>query len=289
MSAGKIRLDLAYDGTDFHGWARQRDPAIRTVEGEIVAVLAQALGEEPRLSVAGRTDAGVHARGQVVSFAGEAVSRPERIAKLLNGRLAPEVVVVRSRRTSERFDARFSALAREYRYGLDTAAVPDPFSARFAWHHPRDLSLRLMREAASHLVGTHDFRSFCRPPGGERSTVRTVQRLTIARRDDRLVFRVRANAFLHQMVRSMVGTLVAVGERELSPDSMEEILRAHDRSAAGPLAPPHGLTLDRVVYGGSRANVVTPSSAPDGRPHFDVTAFPQVVWAVGSPGPTSSR
>jgi tRNA pseudouridine38-40 synthase len=251
MSAGKIRLDLAYDGTDFHGWARQRDPATRTIEGEIVAVLARALGEEPRLSVAGRTDAGVHARGQVVSFAAKAVTPPERIAKLLNGRLAPEVVVVRSRRTSERFDARFSAVAREYSYAVHTAAVPDPFSARFAWHHPRELSLRPMREAASHLVGTHDFRSFCRPAAGDRSTVRTLQRLTIARVDDCVVFRVRANAFLHQMVRSLVGTLVAVGERKLSPDSMEEILRALDRNAAGQLAPPQGLTLDRVVYGGS--------------------------------------
>ena len=250
MGAGKIRLDLAYDGTDFHGWARQKDPLIRTVEGEVVAVLAQVLGKEPRLSVAGRTDAGVHARGQVVSFAADAATSPDRVTKLLNGRLAPEVVVVQSRRTSERFDARFSALTREYSYAIHTAAIPDPFSARYVWHHPRELSLGPMRAAASRLLGTHDFRSFCRHPGGDRSTVRTVKRFTVARTGDHFVIRIRANAFLHQMVRSLVGTLVAVGEDKLSPASMKDILRARDRGSAGPLAPPHGLTLDRVAYGG---------------------------------------
>jgi tRNA pseudouridine38-40 synthase len=248
-----VRLLLAYDGTGFRGWARQRDPAIRTVEGEIVAVLASVLGEEPRLSVAGRTDAGVHARGQVVSFAETSGLSPERIQALLNGRLAPEIVVLESRWVSDGFDARFSAVAREYRYVIQTARVPDPFTARFAWHHPSDLALRPMRAAASQLVGSHDFRSFCRNPGGDRSTVRSLQRLAISRTGDRVTFRVRADSFLHQMVRSLVGTLVAVGEGKLSPDSTEAILRAGDRAAAGPLAPPHGLTLARVVYGAGRS------------------------------------
>ena len=248
-----IRSTLAYDGTGFHGWARQRDPAIRTVEGEIVGVLAPVLGKVPRLSVAGRTDAGVHARGQVVSFATTSVLPPDGIQALLNGRLAPEVVVLQSRWVSDHFDARFSAVAREYHYMIQTASVPDPFTARFAWHHPRDLALRQMRAAASQLVGTHDFRSFCRNPGADRSTVRSLHRLAISRTGDRVTFRVRADSFLHQMVRSLVGTLVAVGNGKLPPDSMEAVLRARDRAAAGPLVPPHGLTLARVVYGTGRS------------------------------------
>jgi tRNA pseudouridine38-40 synthase len=243
-----IRLDLAYDGTGFRGWARQRDPAIRTIEGEIVGALARVLGDEPRLSVAGRTDAGVHARGQVASFATEADIDPTRLRAAVNRRLAPEIVVLRAGRVADRFDARFSALAREYRYVILTGALPDPFTARYSWHHPRALALLPMRTAASRLVGSHDFRSFCRSPGADRSTVRDLHRLTVSRRGDTVSLRFGANAFLHQMVRSIVGTLVAVGEGKLAPQAMTEILEARDRARAGPLAPPQGLTLEGVIY-----------------------------------------
>ena len=249
MAARVVKLVLAYDGTDFHGWARQRDPAVRTIEGAIAEELARVLGVEPRLSAAGRTDTGVHARGQVVSFATSSRISPAGIQAALNGRLGPEVVVIRALVAPDGFDARFSATARAYRYVIDTAGLPDPFSARFVWHRPGELAIGPMRAAAFGLVGTKDFRSFCRHPGGDRSTVRHLQRLTISRADDLVVFRFRANSFLHQMVRSLVGTLVAVGEGKLAPGSMEAILRAGDRAGAGPVAPPQGLTLDGVVYG----------------------------------------
>ncbi|GIV00082.1 MAG: tRNA pseudouridine synthase A [Actinomycetota bacterium] len=240
-----LRLTLAYDGTDFRGFARQRDQ--RTVQGVLEAALARVLGDVPRLSVAGRTDAGVHARGQVVSFAAEV--DPERLQRALNALLAPEVVVWDARWAPPGFDARRSASAREYRYRIDLAPWPDPFIARYVWHRPGELSLPRMREAARHLVGEHDFASFGRPhrPGG--ATVRRLERIAVSRRGDRLEIAVRGNAFLHQMVRSIVGTLVRVGEGRMTPEAVAAALEARDRAAAGPVAPPHGLTLERVVYG----------------------------------------
>jgi tRNA pseudouridine38-40 synthase len=248
-----IRLTLAYDGTGFRGWARQPDPSIRTIEGVVAARLARVLREAVKLSVAGRTDAGVHARGQVASFATASSVAPERLQKALNGALAPEVVVVDMGYAPEGFDARFSAKAREYVYRIDEAVLPDPFTARFVWHRPRDLQaghLRLgpMREAARLLVGEHDFASFCRHPGSERSTVRDLRLLAVARHRDELSIRAVANSFLHQMVRSLVGTLVAVGEGKLEVGAMPEILDARGREAAGRPAPARGLTLERVRY-----------------------------------------
>jgi tRNA pseudouridine38-40 synthase len=170
--------------------------------------------------------------------------------------LAPEVVVLAARSAPDGFDARRSATAREYRYRMETGPVPDPFTARFVWHRPGNLSAARMRSGARLLVGRHDFASFCRPPGAG-GTVRDLQRLAVSRRGSRLEVLARANAFCHQMVRSLVGTLAAVAEGRLDPDAIPAILGAADRNAAGPVAPPHGLTLERVVYGPR-----TPGRAP---------------------------
>jgi tRNA pseudouridine38-40 synthase len=244
-----LRLDLAYDGTGFHGWASQADRDIRTVEGVVRAELTRVLLEEPRLSVAGRTDAGVHARGQVASFSMGSSIEPARIRAAINRRLVPEVVVRSARYAPDGFDARFSATARVYRYVVRIEDVPDPFGARFEWHRPGDLSVHSMRAAARHLVGRHDFASFCRRPEGGRSTVRNLSRVTVRRDGGRVLFGFRADAFLHQMVRSLVGTLVAVGEGTANPGAIPRVLAAQDRAAAGPVAPPQGLTLERVIYG----------------------------------------
>jgi tRNA pseudouridine38-40 synthase len=248
-----IRLDLAYDGADFRGWARQRDPGIRTIEGELLRALARVLREEPRLSVAGRTDAGVHASGQVVSFRTYSAIAPERLQAAVNGAMAPEVVVRRAVAAAPGFDARFSATGRDYRYVIDTSPLPDPFTARYVWHRPGALSLPAMRTAARRLVGEHDFASFCRHPGADRSTVRHLQRLSVRREGGLVAVGTAADAFLHQMVRSLVGTLVAVGEGTLEPAAMPAVLEARDRAAAGPVAPARGLTLVRVRYGRPRS------------------------------------
>jgi tRNA pseudouridine38-40 synthase len=247
---GILRLTLAYDGTAFRGWARQRGQ--RTVEGALSEALERPLRFAPRLSVAGRTDAGVHARGQVVSFAAERDLDPARLQGAVNAMLSPELVVTEARWAPEGFDARFSASAREYRYRIDLGPVADPFSARFVWSRPGELPVARMRAAARLLVGEHDFASFGRPHRRGGPTVRRLERLAIGHHGDRLEITARGNAFLYQMVRSLVGTLVAVGEGRIEPDAMPVILAARDRGTAGPVAPAHGLTLERVVYGRRR-------------------------------------
>jgi tRNA pseudouridine38-40 synthase len=242
-----VKLVLAYDGSGFRGFARQ--PRVRTVQGLLEDTLERVLGNVPKVSVAGRTDAGVHALGQVVSF--EAELEPARIQRSINRLLAPEVVVRAATRAREGFDARHSATAREYGYRIRTGDWPDPFRARFEWHRPGPLALGSMRQAARLLVGEHDFASFCRPPPGS-GTVRHLLRLSVRRDGEILEIRAVADAFLHQMVRSLVGTLVEVGRDRLDPDEMPSILEARDRAAAGPVAPPDGLTLLRVRYAAHR-------------------------------------
>ena len=172
----------------------------------------------------------------------------EKLQRSVNGMLAPEVVAWDVRRAPEGFDARFSATAREYRYRIGTGAWPDPFEGRFVWHRPGALASSPMREAARELLGEHDFASFCRrPPSG--GTVRRLERLSVARDGDRVEITARANAFLHQMVRALVGTLVAVGDGRLEPAEVAKILAARDRARTPQMAPAHGLTLERVVYG----------------------------------------
>ena len=243
-----VRLTLAYDGTGFRGWARQPDPSTRTIEGVVGAQLERVLREPVKLAVAGRTDAGVHARGQVASFSTVSAIPPGQLQKALNNALAPEVVVLDARDAPEGFHARYSARSREYVYRIHEATLPDPFTARFVWHRPGHLRLTPMREAARFLVGEHDFISFCRHPRDHRSTIRRLRQLTVVRHGDVLTIRSVANAFLQQMVRTLVGTLEAVGEGKLEAASMPEILAARDRGPAGRPAPARGLTLERVVY-----------------------------------------
>jgi tRNA pseudouridine38-40 synthase len=240
-----LKLVLAYDGTGFRGFARQ--PGTRTVQGELERSLARLLGAAPRMSVAGRTDAGVHAAGQVVSF--EADVDPRRVQRALNAMLGPEVVVREARVAPRGFDARRSARAREYRYRLRAAPEADPFTARFEWHRPGRYSVGEMRKAARLLEGDHDFTSFSRT--GPTVPRRRLERLTVRPVGEGFEFRARAGGFLHQMVRSLVGTLVAVGEGKMEASSMPAVLEARSRAAAGPVAPPWGLTLVRVLYGGS--------------------------------------
>ena len=242
-------MTLAYDGTRFRGWARQPDPSTRTIEGVVADQLERVLREPVTLSVAGRTDAGVHARGQVTSFATGSSIPPERLLKALNSALAPEVVVIDAGEMPDGFHARFSAKTREYAYRIHEATLPDPFTAPFVWHRPGHLQLTPMRDAARYLVGEHDFASFCRHPKGDRSTIRDLRTLTVVRHGDVLTIRSVANAFLHQMVRTLVGTLVAVGEGKLEGGSMPKILAARDRGVAGRPAPARGLTLESVSYG----------------------------------------
>jgi tRNA pseudouridine38-40 synthase len=197
---------------------------------------------------AGRTDAGVHALGQVVSVPDVPDEIDvQRLQRGLNQTCAPSIGITSVRVTDDGFDARFSARSRAYVYAILVSEVPDPFLARTTLRHPGPLDVSAMQEAAGHLVGQHDFRSFGRVDEGQPSE-RTLYELSLAQEGPLLRITARANAFVQQMVRSLVGTLLQVGQGKRTPGSMPEILHARDRSAAGPVAPPHGLCLVAVEY-----------------------------------------
>jgi len=242
-----LRIDLAYDGAPFRGFARQ--PDVRTVQGDLEDALSKLFHCDVATVAAGRTDAGVHALGQVVSTQ----DAPDdidliKVRDSLNGMLSLHVSVTRCRPVAGDFHARHSARSRTYVYAILEGDVPDPFLTRTSLSHPGPLDLEAMNEAAGHLVGTHDFSSFGRVAEPNASAERVVFELRGSRQGRILRVRARANGFLKQMVRSFVGTLVQVGEGKRDPGEMIEILAAKDRAAAGPVAPPHGLCLVSVEY-----------------------------------------
>lgn len=259
----RIRIDLAYDGTDFKGWARQ--PSLRTVQGELEAALATVLRtEEVRVTCAGRTDAGVHARGQVchVDLAAETLAAGRsrggasgepgelaaQVARRVNGVLPADLRLHRMSVAPEGFDARFSAVWRRYAYRIaDTPVAADPLTRNHVLAWGRQLDVDAMNAASAPLVGLHDFASFCRQREGA-TTVRTLLDLSWQRVDGLVVGTVRADAFCHNMVRALVGCLVAVGEERREPAWAAEVLRAVRRDPAVAVVPPHGLTLEEVGY-----------------------------------------
>jgi len=239
------RITIAYDGTDFHGYAANR--GVRTVQAELEEALSTAIGAPVSTVVAGRTDAGVHARANVVSFESDAEPDPERLSRSITSMLGPEIVAVAAGLAGEGFNARFSALSRRYRYRVDAGSVPDPLLRRMAWHVPHALDPDAMNEAAAAFVGEHDFASLCRAAEG-RTTVRTVLAAVWEEEAPGLVFDVKSLAFCHQMVRSMVALCVEVGRGRVAADAVPGILEAGDRNAARGAAPPHGLVLWEVGY-----------------------------------------
>lgn len=242
-----LRLDVAYNGAPFRGFARQ--PDVRTVQGDLEAALARLVDAEVRINVAGRTDAGVHALGQVISVHDLPDDlEPARIRWALNAVLAPHISVWAVSVADDDFHARFSARSRTYVYAILQAEVPDPFLAATTLYHPGDLDVAAMNEAAGHLVGPHDFSSFGRVPERDASAERNLFELRCLSTGSIIRVRARANAFLQQMVRSLVGTLIQTGEGKTSPEELPDILAARDRASAGPVAPPHGLCLVSVEY-----------------------------------------
>ena len=255
----RLRLDLAYDGTDFHGWASQ--PALRTVQGTLEAALAQILRvESAAVTCAGRTDTGVHARGQVAHLdvdeevlavgAGRSTRPPaEALLRRLNGILPDDLRVHRTSAAPEGFDARFSAVWRRYAYRIaDRPAVVDPLLRGSVLTWPRELDVEAMNQAAAQLRGEHDFAAFCKKREGA-TTIRTLLDLSW-RRDEvgRAVATVRADAFCHNMVRALVGAMIVVGEGRREPGWAGDVLTARQRDPRVAVVHPHGLTLEEVGY-----------------------------------------
>lgn len=246
------RIDLAYDGTDFHGYARQDN--VPTIQGDLERALFRITGEV-KTTVAGRTDAGVHAAGQVVSFSVDVPLDTDRLQRSLNGQLGPRIAVNAVTEVGDRFHARFSAVARRYRYRISNRAVHDPLMFRTAWHVADPLDVDAMDEAVGVLVGVHDFASFCRKAPG-RTTVREVLDAHWSRTADIVEISIGAVAFCHQMVRSIVSVSVEVGKGRFRPEDMSEILAVRSRDAVRGLAPPCGLTLMGVTYDDTDAGAV---------------------------------
>ncbi|GAA3758856.1 tRNA pseudouridine38-40 synthase [Spinactinospora alkalitolerans] len=247
----RLRLDVSYDGTDFSGWAEQ--PGRRTVQGELQAALARVLRlSEARLTVAGRTDAGVHARGQVAHLDVEEglwAAEGERLLRRLAGVLPPDVRVRAVRPAPEGFDARFSPLFRRYVYRVsDAPGGVEPLRRRDVLWHRRELDPDRMNAAAARLVGEHDFAAFCRRREGA-TTIRELLRLEWIREGEHLYAgTVQADAFCHNMVRALVGALLAVGDGRRGPDWPREVLFAGVRDSAVHVVPPHGLSLEEIRY-----------------------------------------
>jgi tRNA pseudouridine38-40 synthase len=244
----RLRMLVAYDGGGFHGFAMQ--PGVATVGGALAGALERYLRHTVELTCAGRTDTGVHAWGQVVSFDARDDADPIALQRAVNRALRPSIVVREAAAAAPDFDARRSATGRFYRYTVRNDPVADPFSAGTAWHVPSPLDLPAMRLACDALIGEHDFSSFCRrPPVPDASLVRVVRDARwVDLGDGMLRFEVEASSFCHQMVRSVVGTLVEVGLGKRKAGEMASIIRSRSRAAAGQPAPAHGLCLWSVSY-----------------------------------------
>lgn len=241
------RLTIQYDGTRYDGWQRQGNTG-ETIQGKLEEVLFQATGERSELHGAGRTDAGVHALGQVASVRLEGGPPPEELRQRLNRRLPDDIAVTAVEEAGSRFHARLNATGKTYRYTVRLGDVPDVFRRRFQLHLDEEPDLAAMEEAAAYLTGRHDYRSFCGNKKLKKSSIRTVDSIHIRRKGDDLTFTFHGDGFLYHMVRILVGTLLEVGRGERAPGDMPAILAARDRAAAGAAAPARGLTLVEVDY-----------------------------------------
>lgn len=244
----KYKAVVEYDGTAYHGWQLQKD--LPTVQGELESTLERILRIPTRVHGAGRTDAGVHARGQVAHFFAEWRHPIEKLQRGCNSLLSPDVSIHSLEPASDEFHARHSAVSKTYVYTILNRSVPSPLLRLYSWHIPLALDGSLMAEAAAHLLGTHDFATFGAPTDGTPSTVRQILATGIegGTEEGTVLFTIQGTGFLRYMVRSLVGTLVDVGRKRLKPADFREVLRSRDRSMAGATAPPQGLCLQSVQY-----------------------------------------
>lgn len=241
-----LRLDICYDGTRYRGW--QRLPGREdTIQGKLETALSRILGEPIEISGSGRTDAGVHAKGQVASFHCESPMPPAEILANLRRYLPEDIGIYSCREVSPRFHARLNAREKTYVYRIWNSETPCVFERRFVTVMLEPLDVEAMNRAGALLVGRHDFSAFCGNPKMKKSTVRELTALTVTRQGEEIVLRFTGNGFLYNMVRILTGTLVEVGRQQRSPESVTELFGAK-RAQAGFLAPAQGLCLEEVVY-----------------------------------------
>lgn len=242
-----IRLQLQYEGTRYQGWQKQTSTD-NTIQGKMEALLSKMCGESVEIAASGRTDAGVHALGQVANFHTESEMSTEEMMAYCNRYLPEDIAVVEIREAAPRFHSRLNATGKRYRYRIINSAVPDVFWRRYAVQEPADLDVEAMREAADLLLGEHDYKAFTSAKKSKKSTVRRIDEIRIDEINNRMEFVFTGNGFLHHMIRILVGTLLEVGKGERSPQSVADVLASGERAKAGPLAPAKGLVLEEVFY-----------------------------------------
>ena len=242
----RIKLTIAYDGTNYCGW--QVQPNGITVEEVVNMALKKLTGEDIQVIGASRTDSGVHALGNVAVFDTHTTIPPERISYALNQRLPEDIVIVKSEEVAEDFHPRYCDCSKTYEYHILNTRIPIPTKRLTNYFVSYDLDVEKMRKAAGYLIGEHDFVSFCNVRTDVEDTVRTVTELEILKDGEEITIRISGNGFLYNMVRIIVGTLIRVGRGFYEPEKVKEILEAKDRKAAGVTAPPHGLILAEIRY-----------------------------------------
>lgn len=242
----RLKFLVAYDGTDYHGFARQ--PNAITVQQVMEDAIYNLTKQRVEVIGSGRTDTGVHAKGQCCIIDIETSIPTERFGKALNGRLPSNIVIREVEDVSMDFHPRYAVKKKTYRYQILTSKQNDPFVSNYVYFYPYELNIYLMREAAQHIMGTHDFKCFCSAGGGAKTTVRTVYSIELKQIEDMIQIDICGNGFLYNMVRIIVGTLIQVGIGKITPNKMEEIIKSTDRNLAGPTAPPTGLTMLDIKY-----------------------------------------
>lgn len=242
----RVRLVVAYDGTNYHGWQLQKNG--KTIEGELNRCLSALLGEDIEVIGASRTDSGVHALGNIAVFDTRNRMPAQKISYALNQRLPEDIRIQSSEQVASDWHPRHCSSRKTYEYRIYRGEFPMPVKRLYSYFTYLPLDVEKMRSAAPYLVGEHDFKSFCQTGAQVESTVRTIYSLDIEEQGKDLVIRICGNGFLYNMVRIIAGTLMEVGQGKRSPEDICGILQAKDRSTAGPTAPAHGLTLTRYEF-----------------------------------------
>jgi tRNA pseudouridine38-40 synthase len=246
MSTRKIKLLIQYDGTAYHGWASQ--PQTATIQGTILDAIEKLTSLRVDLLGSSRTDAGVHAMGQVAAFTIDCPVPAENFARALNNMLPDDIVITEAIEVPDSFDPISDTKSKIYRYTIYTDPIRPPMHIRYCWHRPGQYNIETMQQASQVLLGTHDFKSFASAADTRQSSVRTILKCEVLGREDWITFDVQANGFLYNMVRNIVGSLVEVGRGRWTAADIERILAAQNRTEAGPIAPASGLCLMKIFY-----------------------------------------
>lgn len=243
-----LKLTLAYDGTAYNGWQSQPQPGVNTIQDKVEESLSKLLNHQIKVTSSGRTDAGVHARGQVINFETDNSIPNSRISIALNSLLPPDIVAINCETVGESFHARYSAQKKKYRYSVLNSEMPSPFYRNYSYHYPKKLNKDLMIKGTEQFIGKHDFKSFCSSNTSVKNFEREVFLCKLNFYQDFIYVDIEANGFLYNMVRIIVGTLLEVGRGKIHYEDIKRIIDARNRNLAGPTAPAKGLCLEKVDY-----------------------------------------